>query len=313
MRRWETYEAFIAVVECGSFTAAAERLRLSKSAISRSVSSLEARLGSQLLFRTTRRLAPTDLGRSVYRRCVELFDMLAEIDAEAMEHDASLRGKLRIVASDSFGECYIAPLAAEMMRLHEQLEIEFLVTDRTIDIVADGYDMAIRYNAQVDSSLKVQKLYELPHICAASPEYLLRAGTPFTLADLMRHNCLVSTFEACHAWRFGMGRTQKTPNLSGNWCSNNGPALLTAALNGIGIVWLPELYLRPYIKAGALIELLGEHRSDPMPVWAVYPARRQAAKVRAFIDYVKSRLPAAEGMTPEPHLAGIVRPPVLVA
>ena len=97
-----------------------------------------------------------------------------------------------------------------------------------------------------------------------------------------------------------------------NWCSNNGPALLTAALNGIGIVWLPELYLRPYIRAGALIELLEKHRSDPMPVWAVYPARRQAAKVRAFIDYVKTRLPA-EDMTPEPHLAGIVRPPALVA
>jgi DNA-binding transcriptional LysR family regulator len=301
MRRWESYEAFIAVVECGSFTAAAERLRLSKSAISRSISSLEARLGSQLLFRTTRQLAPTDLGRSVYRRCVELFDLLAEIDSEAMEHDASLRGKLRIVASDSFGEYYIAPLAAKMMHLHEQLEIELLVTDRTIDIVADGYDMAIRYSALVDSSLRVQKLYELPHICTASPDYLARAGTPATVAQLVRHNCLVSTFEACNSWRFGTGRSQKAPDLSGNWCSNNGPALLTAALNGIGIAWLPELYVRPHIRAGTLVELLADQRADPMPVWAVYPARRQTAKVRAFIEYVKANLPGTEApKAPEP-------------
>jgi len=314
MRRWEAYEAFIAVVECGSFTAAAERLRLSKSAVSRAISSLEERLGSQLLFRTTRQLAPTDLGRSVYRRCVELFDVLASIDSEAMDHDASLRGKLRIVASDSFGEFYIAPLAAEMMREHDQLEIELVITDRTVDVVADGYDMAIRYSALVDSSLRVQKLYELPHICAAAPSYLARAGTPDSVAQLGRHNCLVSTFEACNAWRFGMGRSQKAPNLSGNWCSNNGPALLSAALNGIGIVWLPELYLRPYIEAGALVELLAEDRSEPMPVWAVYPARRQSAKVRAFIDYVRDQLPIAGSTArPTPALAGITRPAAALA
>ncbi len=306
MRRWEAYEAFIAVVECGSFTAAGERLRLSKSAISRSISSLEARLGSQLLFRTTRRLAPTDLGRSVYRSCVDLFDGLESIDSEAMDHDATLRGKLRIVASDSFGEFYIAPLAAELMQIHDQLEIELLVTDRTIDIVADGYDMAVRYSALVDSNLKVQKLYELPHVCAASPDYLARWGTPETIAQLPKHNCLVSTFEACNAWRFGTGRTQKTPNLAGNWCSNNGPALLSAGLQGIGIIWLPELYLRPYIEAGVLVELFGDQRSDPMPVWAVYPARRQSAKVRAFIDYVRAKLTEPGGSPfPVVPLAGV--------
>ncbi len=297
MRRWDSYEAFVAVVENGSFTAAADKLRISKSAVSRMVSGLEDRLGSQLLFRTTRRLAPTDLGRSVYRRCVEAFDDLEAIDQQAMEHDALPRGRLRVVASDTFGESCVAPLASEMMTLHEQLEIELLITDRTVDIVAEGFDLAIRYSALVDSSLRVQKLFELPHICAASPDYLERAGTPTTPQQLIQHNCLVSTFEACSPWRFGSGRGEKALALTGNWCSNNGPSLVTAALHGIGIVWLPELYLRRHIQSGALVELLADRRSDAMPVWSVYPAKRHAtAKVRVFIDYLKARLPDIDGV-----------------
>lgn len=294
MRRWEAYEAFVAVIETGSFTAAAERLRLSKSAVSRIISGLEDRLGSQLLFRTTRKIAPTDLGKAVYQRCVEAFGDLESIDLEAMEHDATPRGRLRMVASDAFGEIYVAPLVAEMMTIHDKLEVELLITDRTVDIVGEGFDLAIRYNSLVDSSLRVQKLFELPHVCAASPAYLERAGIPVRPVDLVDHNCLVSTFEPCTSWRFKGDDPNKTLALTGSWCCNNGPSLMVGALKSVGIVWLPELYLRPYLQDGSLVQLLSDYRAkEAMPVWCVYPTRRHAtAKVRAVIDYLKERLPS---------------------
>jgi DNA-binding transcriptional LysR family regulator len=298
MRRWESYEAFVAVIDHGSFTAAAEKLRTSKSAVSRLVSGLEDRLGSQLLFRTTRHLAPTDLGRLVYRNCVDAFASLESIDREAMEYDAEPRGQLRIVASDTFGEICVAPLVTEMMKLHNQLEIELLITDRTVDIVAEGYDMAVRYSDLVDSSLRAQKLFELPHICVASPDYLQRHGTPLKPQDLKSHNCLVSTFEACNNWRFRHRRAEQVLALRGSWCSNNGPSLMEAAVQGIGVAWLPDLYVERHLKAGKLIEILEPYRASPMPVWAVYPARRQAtAKVRSVIGYLRKRLPAVAERT----------------
>lgn len=291
MRRWDAYEAFVVVVDSGSFTAAAERLRLSKSAVSRLISSLEDRLGSQLLFRTTRHLAPTDLGRQVYRNCQDAFTDLELMDQRAMDHDAVPRGRLRITASDTFGENFVAPILAGMMAFYPKLEIELLITDRAVDIVGEGYDLAIRYSDQIDSSLRVQKLFDLPHICAASPAYLSRTSPVEVPADLTRHNCLVSTFEACTAWRFLDGRRERSPQLRGTWCSNNGPALVNAALGNIGVVWLPELYLRSYIKGGDLVELLGSFRAKPMPVWCVYPARRHAtAKVQLVIDHLRNGL-----------------------
>lgn len=285
MHRWQAYQALVAVIECGSYTAAADRLGMSKSAVSRLVSSLEDRLGSQLMFRTTRQVAPTNLGRSIYSRCVEAFSELERIEQDAMGHDAVPRGRLRVAAADVvFGDRWVAPLVADLAKEYSQLEIELLVTDRMVDIVGEGYDIAIRYNSLLDSSLRAQKVCELPHVCAASPGYLRRAGTPATPEDLVRHSCLVASFEPCKRWNFrGMARG-KPPPPNGHVLSNSGPALIAAALAGIGIVWLPELYMREDIQAGGLVEVLSAYRGKPMPVWAVYPTRRQTtAKVQIFV------------------------------
>ena len=293
MRRWHAYEAFVAVVDSGSFTAASNRLKISKSAVSRLISGLEDRLGSQLLFRTTRNLAATDLGREVYRNCVEAFAELEAIDQNAMNHDEKPRGRLRITASDTFGEHFVASFLAEMIALYPELEIDLLITDRTVDIVAEGYDLAIRYSDIVDSTLRIQKLFDLPHICAAAPDYIERMGLPKTPAELKAHNCLVSSFEVCNAWRFTQGSRERSPQLRGTWCSNNGPALMAAALKGAGIVWLPELYLRAHLERGELLEVLSDYRAEAMPVWIVYPARRHAtAKVRLVVDHLRMRLAA---------------------
>ncbi len=291
MRHWDAYEAFAAVVERGSYTAAAEKLGISKSAVSRFVSNLEARLGSQLLYRTTRKLTPTDLGRSVYERCVEAFENLESIELEAMEHDSVPRGRIRIVASDSFGDMWVAPLVAEIANTYSELTLELLVSDRNVDIVGEGYDVAIRYDTQIDSTLRAQKICELPHICAASPEYLDHAGVPEAPEDLEDHNCLISSFEPCSQWKFLTASAQKQFSLGSRLSMNSGQSLISAALRGVGIVWLPELYLREYLKEGRLVEVLADYRAEPMPVWSVYPARRRtAAKVRVFINHLKKRM-----------------------
>ena len=312
MRRWDAYEAFVAVVEGGSFTAAADRLRLSKSAVSRLVSSLEERLGSQLVFRTTRQLAPTDLGRTIYQRCVEAFESLETIDLEAMEHDALPRGRLRIVAPDFMGDQWIAPIVAEFMGLYDKLEVELAVTPTIGDIVGEGFDMAVRLSALPDSSLRAQKVYDVSHICAASSTYLAQAGIPETPEDLAQHNCLVSSFDACAQWHFRTNSHVNQFRPSGNWVSNTCLSLVAAALRGRGIVWLPELYLRQYLNDGRLVEILPAYRTDPMPVWCVYPARRHtAAKVRLFIEFLKQRLPHCDlAQTPRLKIVETTAPSV---
>lgn len=291
MRHWDAYEAFIAVVERGSYTAAAEKLGISKSAVSRFVSSLEGRLGSQLLYRSTRKLTPTDLGRTVYERCVEAFKNLEAIELEAMEHDSVPRGRIRIVATDSFGDVWVAPIVAEMANEYPELAVELLVSDRDVDIVGEGFDIAIRYNTQMDSTLRGQKVCELPHICAASPEYLLREGTPETSDDLAHHNCLISSFEPCTQWRFRVGAEERHISRGSRLSMNSGQALISAARRGLGVVWLPELYLREYLRSGELVEILSTERATAMPVWCVYPARqRTATKVRLFISHLKKHM-----------------------
>ena len=294
MHRWDAYEAFATVVERGSYTSAAEKLGISKSAVSRFISNLEDRLGSQLLYRTTRKLTPTDLGRSVYERCVAAFENLESIELEAMEHDSVPRGRFRIVAGDSFGDIWVAPLVADMANEYRELTVELLVSDRNIDIVGEGYDVAIRHDTQPDSALRAQKICSLPHTCAASPDYLAHAGIPETVEDLTEHNCLISSFEPCREWKFKTGPVPKRANLGSRLLMNSGQSLISAALRGVGIVWLPELYLREYINNGQLVELLAAYRGDAMPVWCVYPARRRgAAKVQIFINHLRKRMAAA--------------------
>lgn len=294
MHRWDAYEAFAAVVERGSYTSAAEKLGVSKSAVSRFVSNLEDRLGSQLLYRTTRKLMPTDLGRSVYERCVAAFDNLESIELEAMEHDSIPRGRIRIVAGDNFGDSWVAPLVADMANEYSELMIELLVSDRNVDLIGEGYDVAIRHDTQPDSSLRSQKICSLPHACAASPDYLAHAGVPETIEDLSGHNCLISSFEPCREWRFQTGSVPRKVHLGSRLLMNSGQSLISAALRGVGIVWLPELYLREYINNGQLVELLAAYRGEAMPVWCVYPARRGgAAKVQVFIHHLRKRMAEA--------------------
>jgi DNA-binding transcriptional LysR family regulator len=184
------------------------------------------------------------------------------------------------------GEQYVARAAAEMCALHPNLKVDVHVTMRVVDLVSEGYDLAIRYGELNDSSLKARKVYELPHVVCASPRYLAKHGRPGTIDDLRKHNCLVATFDPCATWHFKVNGHDIAVDLNGNWRSNSGSALITAAVEGVGICRLPLLYVRDFIKNAQLIPLFEDLRSDPLPVWMVYPnVRYPPAKLRQFIDY----------------------------
>lgn len=291
MKRWDLLQTFVYVVESGSFSAAAGRLKVSKSLVSRKISQLEKHLGTQLLFRTTRQINPTDAGYTLFLKCERLFSNLEEAEQSVLNLEDVPRGHLRIVCTDILGERYISLAAAKFSTLHPQLKIDIHVTSRLVDLVAEGYDLAVRYGKLTDSSLKARKVMELPHVVCASPAYFDRHGKPAAIDDLKKHNCLVATFDPCTTWRFKLGKQTVDIDLQGNWRSNNASALITAACEGLGICRLPELYVRRYLRDGRLVTIFDAFQYDIFPVWLVYPNTRYvSAKVRMFIDYFSAHI-----------------------
>jgi DNA-binding transcriptional LysR family regulator len=291
MTPWESYEAFMSVVSHGSFTDAARSLNVSKSVVSRHISQLENRLGSQLLLRTTRSLSTTDIGRDLYQQCLEVFGRMREIELHALECDGVPKGRMRIAALDYFGENYVAPAAAEMMQTYSGLDIEISISSEPRDIVASSFDLSILYSDLKSSSYMARKIYDLNHTIVASPRYLEQHGRPQHPDDLRNHACLVSTYEACATWSFFIAGQKIDYNPESRWRSNSGVALMSAARTGIGLARLPGIYLRPYLETGELVPLLEEFKSVPMPVWAVYAYnRRPSANLRIFLDLLVDRL-----------------------
>lgn len=286
VKRWDLLETFVYVVDSGSFSAAAERLKVSKSLVSRKISQLEKHLGTQLLFRTTRKINPTDAGYTLFLKCERLFSNLEEAEQAVLNLEEVPRGHLRIVCTDILGEKYISLAAAKFNSLHPQLKIDVHITSRLVDLVEQGYDLAVRYGKLNDSSLKARKVMELPHVVCASPAYFKKHGKPEKIEDLQQHNCLVATFDPCTTWHFKIGKQTVDIDLQGSWRSNNASALITASKQGLGICRLPELYVREHLRSGELVPVFEEYRYDYFPVWLVYPNTRYvSAKVRMFIDF----------------------------
>lgn len=287
MNRWDLLHTFVYVVDSGSFSVAAKRLDVSKSLVSRKIARLEQHLGTQLLFRTTRRINPTDAGHDLFTKCVRLFNSLEEAEQSVLDVEDLPRGHLRIVCTDVLGERYVSLATARFSKLYPNLKIDVHVTSRLVDLVAEGYDIAVRYGRLTDSSLKARKVFNLPHVVCASPQYFEEHGAPDEIEDLQQHNCLVATFDPCATWRFRVGKKNIDIDLEGNWRSNNASALIEAAVAGLGICRLPELYVRDYLDSGRLVSIFDKYQHDGFPVWLVYPNTRYvSAKVRLFIDYV---------------------------
>jgi len=287
MQHWERVEAFIAVVRFGSFAAAARELQVSNSHVSRLVSQLEQQLGTQLLYRTTRQIRLTDAGQLYYDSCRHLFDGLREAESLLQHHQGQPTGLLKITAATTFGDRYIAPLVNDFQLLYPQLKVQMYFSNRQVELIEEGFDLAIRMGVMRESTLIAKRLCDRREYIVGSPTYLARVSAPQTLTDLERHNCLVGTRGY---WLLSDGGQRKDLQVRGNWQANSGPALLDAALKGLGLAQLPDYYVDEFLAEGRLVKVLDDYRFNDAGVWVVYPQQRHLApKVRLFIDFLAER------------------------
>ena len=289
MDRLSEMEAFVCVVDQGGFTDAARKLGMSKSAVSKHVSALEARLGARLLDRTTRRVSPTEIGLAYYDRASAVMTSAAEADDMVSVMQSMPRGSLRISVPVSFGTAKLASLISPFLKQYPEISINMVLDDRFAELVAEGFDMAIRIGALEDSSLIARKLATCRSIIAASPAYLEEHGTPSRLEELSDHSLLhYSNLSTGNFWRFQTKTgEERHVRVGGRLTANNGETLKCAAIDGLGVALLPSFILGDSLKTGRLVEVLPSARLADLGIYAVYPPGRFVQpKLRSFIDYL---------------------------
>lgn len=289
MDRWQAMQAFVRVVESGSFVAAAERMGMSTSSLSRLVAELEQHLGARLLNRTTRRLSLTDSGQSYYERCVALLAELAEAEALVGQSAAQPRGTIRLTCSYAMAEQRVAPAIATFAGRYPDVTFDLVVSDRVVDIVEEGFDLAIRVGQVGSDSLVARRLGSMRLVLAAAPAYLARHGMPQQPQDLARHNALTYAYATTpRQWRFtGPDGAVHEVRVAGSLQANSGDALLAAAAAGLGVLNEPDFMLDAALASGRLQRLLPDYTGVGGDIWAVYQSRRHLSlKVRLFVDHV---------------------------
>ncbi|MDO8695561.1 MAG: LysR substrate-binding domain-containing protein [Pseudomonas sp.] len=288
MSDWEGLDEFVAVAECGQFTAAAERLGLSSSQISRQVARLEERLQTRLFYRSTRKVSLTEAGQTFLQHCQRLQDGREEALRAIGDLAGEPKGLLRMTCAVAYGERFIVPLVNDFMALHPQLRLEIELTNRPLDLLQEGLDLAIRLGRLQDSRLVATRLApRVMHLCAA-PAYLQRYGRPHSLSELTRHNCLIGSSDQ---WQFQQEGREQAVRVQGNWRCNSGEAVLDAALRGFGLCQLPDYYVQQHLHSGALVALLEAQQPPNTAVWALYPQQRHLSpKVRQLVEHLKSGL-----------------------
>ena len=289
MDRFEDLQAFNAVVETGSFTAAAERLNANKSAISRRVTALERRLGAQLIRRTTRTLNLTETGQSFYERSARLIADLDEAESAVAQEHGELRGRLRVALPLSFGLLHMSKPINAFAKKHPRVIFDLDLSDRHVDLLANDIDVAVRIGRLPDSSLIARQLFGSKIIAAASPDYLERHGHPASPDALAHHYCLSYSNVRDHdrwAWVDEHGVEQQV-KINVAMTANNGQVLNAAAAKGIGIVLQPTFIVHQMIKDGILTPILTDFRWADATAYAVYPPTRHLSyRVREFIDFL---------------------------
>jgi len=286
MDRLTSLTAFVRVVDSGGFSAAGRRLNMSTTMVSNHVQSLEDRLGARLLNRTTRKVSLTEIGKTYYDRCVQILADLEQADDIAGSQQSTPRGTLRIYTATHIVP-FIAPVVAEFLATYPDLKVDLNMGERTLDIIEEGFDVAIRLTPPPDSSLIVRSLATWRHVLCCSHPYLEKHGRPQALSDLSGHNCVRhALYPFGDEWRFEDRKgAQASVRVSGNLISNSGDTLRTAALQGIGISLAPGFLIHDDLEEGRLVRLLPEYRPVELSMNAVYPHRHHlSAKVRIFID-----------------------------
>jgi len=281
-------KVFAAVVDTGSFAAAADRLDMSRAMASKYVAHLEEHLGTRLLQRTTRRLTLTESGSTYYERCTQILADILEAEEGALHLNENPRGTLRLTMPVSFGTLHMGPVVSEYMRQYPDVKVDILLADRRVDLLEEGLDMAIRIGALTESGLVARKLASDRIVIAGSPDYFKRNGTPKTPADLANHNCLLYTYAAAgDEWKFNGPGGPHVVKVSGSLRASNGDMVKLAALGGVGVIRQPIFLCAEELRDGRLVEVLHDYRADELGIYAVYPSRKHLpAKVRTFVDFV---------------------------
>ena len=286
MDKLDCMRAFVAVVEAESFTQAAVKMQLSKALISKYVGALESSLGVRLLNRTTRRMNVTDSGKVYYERCLSVLQDIDEIEAALRSEHSQPEGVLRINAPISFSELTLMPILSGFMQHYPDVIIKLDLSDRFVDLVEEGVDLAIRIGVLPDSSLVVRKLTDMRMILCASPSYLAGAGTPQTLVELQQHSCIFdSNCQHKDKWILGPAGKQVAVPIRSQIHVNSARAVKELLLNHQGIGLLPSFVVETDVKEGSLVRLLQEHEPESTGVYALYPHRKHlSVKIRLFIE-----------------------------
>ncbi|MFM0219909.1 LysR family transcriptional regulator [Paraburkholderia caledonica] len=294
MDKFVSMEIFVAVVEAGSLTAAAERFEISSAMVGKHIRSLEARLGTRLLTRTTRRQSLTEIGRQYYEQCRRILADVKDAESLAESMAAAPRGVLKVTVPLTYGVEIFSPAMTDYLSEWPEVTLELDLSNRMTDLVEEGFDAAVRIGQLQDSSFVARPLKPYRMRACASPAYLARAGIPRTPADLADHECLGFLHWGREgAWRLGGESAAENSLRAGRFRANNGQALKVAALRGFGLVLQPEALLAREIASGELVSVLEEHLPEGAPVHLVYPRDRRATpKLTSFIDFVVERFGA---------------------
>ncbi|MBD0705232.1 MULTISPECIES: LysR family transcriptional regulator [unclassified Pseudomonas] len=292
MDRLQAMQVFVAVVELGSQSAAAEHLDLSRPVVSRYLAELEDWVGARLMHRTTRKLSLTAAGLEILPRCRQMLDLSGDMQAAVSTSDDAPRGMLRISASTSFGQAQLAAAMTEFVVRYPGVSVDLQMLDRTVNLVDERIDLAIRMSNDLDPNLIARRLTVCRSVICASPGYLREHPTPQRVEDLSRHNCLTHSYVGKSLWHFEQDGEQVSVPVQGNISANEASTLLQATIAGAGVAMLPSYQAGTHIKNGELIRLLPHAEPRRMNMYAVYASRKHMpSALRSLLDFLVLKFP----------------------
>ncbi|WP_035058106.1 LysR family transcriptional regulator [Andreprevotia chitinilytica] len=289
MDRLSAMQVFVKVVEAGSFVRAAELLDISTTAASRLVADLENHLNARLLQRTTRRLSLTEAGRAYFERATQILADIDEAESALGSETAKPSGVLRVNAPVSFGVRHLSAVLPRYQAAYPDVRLDFTLSDRVVDLVEEGYDLALRITSQPAGNLVARRIAPIRIAVTAAPAYLATHGTPQMPQEIAGHNCLIYSYGAnSDEWRFfDQSGNAQTVKVKGTLRANNGDLLVAAARAGEGLIREPTFLVGDDLKSGTLVHVLPEFTIPELALYAIYPSRRHlSAKVRSFIDFL---------------------------
>jgi DNA-binding transcriptional LysR family regulator len=290
MDRLTAMQVFSEVAQRGSFTAAADHFGMTRMMVTRYVTDLEQWLGTRLLQRSTRRISLTASGESCLARCRQMLELSAEMQEGFDQRDRRPKGQLRITTSMSFGIAHLAAAISDYLAQYPEVSVDMLMVDRSVNLIEDRVDLAIRISGELDPSLVARRIAPCRSVVCASPGYIKRYGLPKSPADLSRHNCLTYSNFGKGEWRFVRANEQLSVPVSGNLSANEATVLMQATLAGAGVALQPTYLVGPLIQSGQLIRLLPSWYPPELTIWGVYLSRKHLpASLRTMLDFLVER------------------------